>query len=275
MFILGKVIKIIGKEKGPTSIILAGVHGDEKCGVKAFKKILPNLHIGKGQVFFMYGNPKAIKMNKRFTEVNLNRMFKKDDLLSKKDKRSYEYKRAQFLKRYFHKADVLLDLHESSNIKSEVFAICEKNAKKIAKYLPVKSVVSGFDKLQPGGTDYYMNRIGKIGICVECGYLGNPKSAMVAERVIKYFLKVQGHTKNNASPRNPLFIKIYSMYVTINNFTLSKPFYDFEKVLKGQPIGTDGPKTVRAKKDSVILFANNRKKSGEEAFLLGQKDLSY
>lgn len=272
---LEKVIKIVGKEKGPTSIILAGVHGDEKCGVKAFKKILPNLHIEKGQVFFMYGNPKAIKMNKRFIEVNLNRMFKNEDLLSKKDKRSYEYKRAQFLKKYLRQADVLLDLHESSNIKSEVFAICEKNAKEIASYLPVTSVASGFDHIQPGGTDYYMNRIGKIGICVECGYLGNLKSAMVAEQVIRCFLKARGHIKNDANPRNLSLIKIYSMYVTTNNFTLAKPFYDFEKVLKGQLIGTDGPKKARAKRDSVILFAHDRKKSGEEAFLLGEKDLSY
>ena len=85
--------QLIGEKEGPTSIILAGVHGDEKCGVEAFKKLLPNLQIEKGRVWFGYGNPRAIEENKRFTEANLNRMFKGDEELSKKDKNSYEYKK--------------------------------------------------------------------------------------------------------------------------------------------------------------------------------------
>ena len=36
-----EITQLTGKEKGPASIILAGVHGDEKCGVEALKKILP------------------------------------------------------------------------------------------------------------------------------------------------------------------------------------------------------------------------------------------
>src|ERR1700674_4153678 len=108
-----EVIELIGKEKGSTSMILVGVHGDEKCGVEAINKILPNLQIEKGRVLIAYGNPRAIELNIRFTEANLNRMFKSNDHLSESDKKSYEYKRAQFLKKYLDQADALLDVHAS------------------------------------------------------------------------------------------------------------------------------------------------------------------
>ena len=85
-----EITQLAGKEKGSTSIILAGIHGDEKCGVEALRKILPNLEIERGRILFGYGNPRAIEAHQRFTEANLNRMFRSDDVLSKNEKRSYE-----------------------------------------------------------------------------------------------------------------------------------------------------------------------------------------
>lgn len=265
-------IQITGKKSGPTSIILAGVHGDEKCGIEAFENILPALKIERGTVLFGFGNPRAIAAGKRFTESNLNRMFKNAHLLSRKEKNSYEYKRARLLKSYLKQADTLLDIHASFTPNSKPFIICEANAEKIIKYLPVNLVVSGFDQIQPGGTDYFINSIGKIGICIECGHLGDPKTTKMAEKSINAFLKACGHISNDLKPTKQSYVRMYDLYKTKNrNFTLSKPFSDFEKVLKGQTIGMDGKNEVKADKNSLILFARNRKRIGEEAFLLGEK----
>jgi succinylglutamate desuccinylase len=265
-------IKIVGKKKGPISVILAGTHGNEKCGIRAFKKILPDIKIEKGRVWFGYGNPRAIKENKRFIESDLNRMFKLDDLLSKIEKKSYEYKRAKFLGKYLNKVGALLDIHASRTPGSKPFVICEANAKKIIKYLPVKLIVSGFDRVEPGGVDYYMNKTGKIGICAECGYFEDIKSTLTAQKVILAFLKARGHIANNLQPQKKSYIRLFDSYITkTKNFTLNKPFGDFEKVTKGQIIGFDGGKEARAPKTGVILFARNRKRIGEEGFLLGEK----
>src|SRR6185503_1602131 len=112
----------------------------------------PTLAVEKGRVFFVYGNPKAIELNQRCAEVNLNRMFKPDKFLTLEERRSYEYGRAQELKEYFEKADVLLDIHASSNSESRPFLICEPNSQDITKYLPFPTVVYGFDNVEPGGT---------------------------------------------------------------------------------------------------------------------------
>jgi len=266
------MIEIVGKQKGPTSIILAGVHGNEVCGIKAFKQIISTLKIEKGKIIFAYGNPRAIKANVRFTEANLNRMFKDDNFLSSKEKESYEYQRAQVLKKYFDQCDTLFDIHASYTKKSNPFIICQSNSKDITKYLPVNLAVSGFDKVEPGGTDYYMNKNNKIGITIECGYLGDPLTTEIAINSILAFIKACGHITNDLSINKQSYINMYSICKTkTNNFTLSKSFNDFEIIQKGQTIGIDGKKEVKATKDSVILFARNTQQSGNEAFLLGEK----
>lgn len=261
-----------GKEKGTTSVVLVGVHGDETCGVEALENILPTLEIERGTVLFGYGNPRAIVAKKRFMEVNLNRMFKNDRLLSKNEKDSYEYNRAQFLKKYLNTADALLDIHASSIPHSKTFVICEANAGEIVKYFPIDLVVSGFDKVEPGGTDYYMNSIGKVGICLECGYLKDPQSVKVAEENIFAFLKARGHITSNLVSQQQSYVRMFEKhYAKTDKFTLSKPFENFEVLQENQVIGIDGQEEVKTTKRCHILFAHNGTKVGDEIFLLGEQ----
>ena len=88
-----EIIELNGIQPGPTSMILVGVHGNERCGNEAVEELLPTLSIEKGRVIIVQGNPRAIEQNVRFTEMNLNRMFKPDDQLSVEEKQSYEYSR--------------------------------------------------------------------------------------------------------------------------------------------------------------------------------------
>ena len=65
---------------------------------------------------------------------------------------------------------------------------------------------------------------------------------------------------------------MYDIYLTkTEKFTLSKPFDDFETIERDQIIGTDGDEEVRSLDDSVILFAQNSERIGDEAYLLGKK----
>lgn len=265
------IIEITGTREGPTSVIIAGVHGDEKSGVLAFLNMLSTLKIKFGTVFFICGNPQAIKLNTRFTEANLNRMFKSDELLRDTEKTSYEYLRAQTIKTYLDKSEALLDIHCSFTPQSKPFIICESNGYGIASCLPVDLTVSGFDKVEPGGTDYYMNINGKIGICIECGYLGDESSITIAEQSIDAFLKTRGHIKESVLPNKQNRITMYSLYITkTESFVLNKPFEDFAEIKKGELIGYDGQQPINAGRDSIILFARNRSSKNEEAFLLGE-----
>lgn len=259
---------------GPTSIILAGIHGDEVCGLQAFADLLPTLHITHGRVIFSYGNPKAIEAHRRYTQMNLNRLFKQESAYSPEEKESYEYTRASFLKPLLLEADALLDIHASHTIGSRPFVICEPTAMDIAAFLPVDTVVTGLDAVQPGGTDGFMHRAGKVGICVECGYIQDDSSTAVAKQAIEAFLMAQGHMVSDVAvrPHKQVHVHIEELYRTKQEkFVLTKEFLDFEPVFKDQVLGFDGETPIAAKDDGVILFARNRNYRGGEAFLFGKQ----
>jgi len=264
-------MEYVGKEDGSTSIILVGVHGDEPCGIEALEKIIPTLKIKSGRVLIGYGNPKAIKQEVRNTETNLNRMFRPDRDLTVKEKQSYEYSRAQILKKYLDQADALLDIHSSHTPESRPFIICERSCLNITRCLPLDLVVYGFDSVEPGGTDYYMNQNNKIGICVECGYTRDKETTSIAIQAIQAFLVSREHINGVRRTFKQTFIQMYMLYKNKKAFVLSRPFADFENVSCGEIIGRDGGEEISAKKDSVILFARNVNKKDQEVFLLGEK----
>lgn len=264
-------IQLTGKEDGPTSVVLVGVHGDEVCGVRALDLLLPTLEIEKGTVWFGYGNPRAIKENVRQVQENLNRMFKSDCDLSMREKTSYEYTRAQEIKKYLDQADALLDVHASYTPQSRPFVICEQNAYELASALPADLVVSGFDDVQPGGTDYYMNQQGKIGICLECGYLGDPLSTQRAIEGIFAFLRKRGHCPGTAGIVMQTYMCMKEMYLAQTSlFVLAQQFNDFDEVRTGDIIGHDGTDAIQAKTTGRILFARNGNMIGDEVFLFGE-----
>jgi succinylglutamate desuccinylase len=263
--------------QGVNSAIFVGVHGDEICGIQAVKEITENLQIDSGSVLFVFANPNAIKANTRMTEFNLNRAFKNESEYDKETKKTYEYKRAQELKKYLDNVDVLLDIHSSFSEESEPFIICEKNANDIVKFFPKEfsKIAYGFDSKQPGGTDYYMNSLGKIGICIECGSHQNPNAGILAKKTTLQFLKIRGHIKGvpvlEGEKIDREYIQVTDLYYTkSDNFRLSKDFADFEGLSQGSIIGKDGEEDIISRKDSLILFARNREEIGQEGFLLAE-----
>lgn len=271
--VLNKTI-IRGKKPGKTSIIMAGVHGNEICGVNVIASLLPDIYIEVGKVIFIIGNPKAVKKNVRFTEFNLNRAFLPASRYSNKIKKTYEYKRAQKLKKILNQGDALLDIHSTLH-PNKPFIICEKNALEIVSYFPkdFKRIVQGFDALEPGATDGYMTSRKGLGICVECGQHDSLLAANIAKKAILSFLSARGHTDSSKIKKinNREIVKMNYLYKTKSaSFILNKNFSDFEKIKKGTLIGVDCDKNIKSPNDCVIVFAHNRDKKNEEAFLLGE-----
>lgn len=259
-----------GPLPGKTSVIFAGVHGNEKCGIEAFENIVHNLTIKQGTVYFILANPKAIEQNIRYTEKNLNRLFKKDQHVLEKDKASYEYLRSRELITYLDKADVLLDIHASNSPDSKPFIICEENALSITSYISIPTTVLGFDELEPGGSDGYMNSIGKIGICIECGYTKDSQSTFVAEKSILEFLAIQKHIDADIKKNTSEIYQMQGIYHTkSDSFRLTKDYADFERIVSGQYIALDDSRPVYAPESGIIMFARNRSEIDSEGFLWG------
>lgn len=268
------MIQIFDSNKpGPNIVVMAGVHGNEKCGIVAFEQVLPTLRITKGKVTFVIGNPEAVALNVRFTQSNLNRMFRGDEGMTEEEKNSYEFERARELMPILKKADALLDIHSSTTAQTIPFIICEQQSYDCAAYLPGEIIVSGIDVLHPTGTDAFVNQSGGKGICIECGNHDDSKSVSIAlcaiEIFLSYFKVIEVKKELKKYPQRK--VQADWIYKNVGDFKLTRPFAEFERLKEGSVIGIDDGVEVTAPYDGVILFPNDRTEKGKEAFLFGKE----
>lgn len=261
----------IGTRPGKTLSIIAGIHGNETCGLKAFEEILSNLLIESGTVHFIYGNPEAILKNTRQTEMNLNRVFRPEDTLLEAEKNSYERKRALEIMKYLDQSEALLDIHSSGTEKSVPFIICEPASFPVAEKLPFEIKSCGWDNIHAGSTDNYMNVNGKIGICIECGHHTDDTAIEKAKESILDFLKIFGAISGDLpTTQKQKTIKIRGTYRTKTNFSPVEEYRDFQKISRSELVGFDGDNKITFDSDGYMIFCRHRDSSFEEAFIIGE-----
>lgn len=252
---------------GPTVLVLGGVHGDERGGIKLVRDLLSGKNIPaitKGKLIAALGNLAAIAADKRCLEHNMNRAFiNAPDIACA----CVECSRAKELTTLLDEADILLDLHASFTPGTQPFLICERNALPYVGAMDMPNVCFGFDAVQPGGTDYYANRIGKVGICVECGYLSEKAGVSIASNALASLLATMDMVGMPKPMVEKRCFQATCQYVSKENFTLRKPFEDFEAVKKGDVIGRDGHAEIRAPENGYVLFACNQREPRKESFV--------
>ena len=261
-----------GKAKGKTVAIFGGIHGNEKVGVKMIDILRKKLEVQAGTVCLVYGNPKAIKQNKRFIEKNLNRCFKKGN-----KGETLEDKRAMELMKILDECDALLDLHAFPNSQGEPFAICEQEAFDIAEKFNVPVISSGWGKTEPGATEGYMYNNGKIGIGIECGSdrVGNrteslERAKFVTDIFLKYFGCINGKIIiDNASKK---YVKVFKAIIRKSkNFKFSRNYKNFDSLKEGEIFAIENRKKFIAKKDECIVLPTPNEPIGGEICILGRE----
>lgn len=267
----GIVATLSGPEPGPSVVIMGSVHGDEPCGPAAFERILPTLRLKRGTATFVIGNPRALAAGKRFTEANLNRMFREDALLSPEKRASYEYARSRELMPLLSGADALLDIHSSESAAADPFIVCGERSRAIAERMPFPIISWNWDaaNVEPGGTDDFMERSGKIGICIECGYDEDPSSADKAEESIRRFLALMRLTDDAVPLKVPeqKALRAVHAHIAETDFAPVAMVPDFTEVAAGALIGTDGGREMRAPSDGYLVFVRRRTGPGQEAYV--------
>lgn len=264
------IIELDSNIKWNTTTIMVWVHWNELSWINALNRILWNIKIISWKVYFIIANLKALEINQRLYEKNLNRCF-----VEKIDWETYEDLRAQEIIPYLKESDYLLDVHNTINQGNSIpFLISEY--KDLGKYFDVDLVISGFDKLHPGWSDSFMNTIWKIGLCLESWSIYDPKWPEIAERWIINFLKftknIDWETAIKNEQKHIVFDNIYKN--TTPNFKFAKKFNDFEPINKWQLIWYDWKNPVYSDRNGYIVFTYIPQKIWEECFCLW-KDLNF
>lgn len=260
-------IKLIkGYRPGPTVAIVAGTHGNEITPVQALlawqRRLQPERVYGR--VFFVLGNPRALKRRVRFIEGDLNRAF------GRTGRRTFiEARRARELKPIFRVCDAVLDLHASNTRRTRHFLIAEPAALRIGRSLPFPIVVHGFDRFEPGSIDWFANSVGGIGLCAECGYLDADRTRLIAHRAIETFLVATGAILGNVREFRQERLRVHHLYHNRSaRFQPKRTWADLAPVRRHELIGLDGTRPIRASVSGKLLFVRERTTPAQECFLL-------
>ena len=265
-----KFFELKGALPGKKVVLLAGVHGNEVCGVRAFDEFIPQLKIDSGSALFIFANLEAIKQNKRFVEYNLNRCFLKEQPPAIQS--ALEGRIAREIAPYLESADALLDIHASPIPESPPFAICDEKWIKDCSMFDVDIASFNWDPFEPGSTDYYMNLQKKPGFCVECGCLNDEKSIKIAKSAIERFLIWTGNLSGKiAIKENQKVVKITGLYKNkFAHFRKSREFKDFEQLKEKTLIGKEGLREIYGEQGQIVLFVRDCDSLNEECFLTAQ-----
>lgn len=278
------VYQFFGSLPGPRIVIFGAVHGNERCGAEAIRKIIQKIKNGKirlirGSVTFVpVANPEAYRKNIRQTEENLNRVFRRT-----KNPKSYEAKLANTLSVFLDDADVFLDIH-SFSAKGQPFVFLDyprtpKGNRDFIQALGFENAISGWDALyraespkQGYDTVRYAAERGAYNVIVECGHHNDSRSSAVAYRTIlrtlRYFAVISGVVEKKKRPREVVMKKIF--FKKNENDFFSKDWKHLDAVKKSQVIAyCENGKIIKAHTHGFIVLPKHWARKGEEWFYFG------
>lgn len=288
--------EVHGSNKGPTLMIFAGIHGNEKAGVLAAEKVLHKIReeniLFNGNVHFILGNINALNRNVRFMDADLNRIWTRDKMEEiKKDSVVLNAETREQISIYEILINVLknesgpyyfLDLHTTSSPSVPFITISDSlNNRKFSSYFPVP-IVLGIEEYLEGPLLTFINDHGYISLGFEGGQHTDPESVVNCEYFIwkslvhsgcvekdqvKDFQKYRDHFSEMCCKHQ--FFEITYRYALENpqDFRMNSEFQNFEPIDKDQLLAFHRGKEVRAEQSGRI-FMPLYQTQGEEGFFI-------
>jgi len=271
------VFGCIDSEPKTRKLITVCVHGDEICGLIAVNELIEEgffeetLDFKHERVTIILGNPKAVECNKRFVDINLNRIFtphfmkKKTDLLGKE---LYEVSRLEEIAPEIEKCDEYLDIH-STSAPTVPFAIVTpgEESENIAKKFPVNFILHNLVKVIVGTSLDHAHAFKKIGCCVECGQHRERQSVEVAKETIQAFL-----SKSHSSACSKEILFVDKAEILHKGFKFCVDAKAFDRIQYNELIARDdvvGEMRCPYEQGAFLIMPIANPVIGEEAWLWG------
>lgn len=155
-------------------LVIGGTHGNEWTGIYAVKKYAQEIRqeFPKLDLHFIFANPEAFKINKRFKDEDLNRAFQ---FLHEERPSSYEHTRAKELKNQIDKETCfVLDLHTTtSNMGNTVIISHDEPLNFAVAHALVKNLPDCRIIYSPDPNRKYLASQSTYGLMIEVGPVPN------------------------------------------------------------------------------------------------------
>jgi predicted deacylase len=302
-------ITLDGPVPGPRLLVLGAVHGDERCGPEAIRRVAAEFADGRRRLrrgcltLVPVTNVLAYREGRREGERNLNRGLAPTDAPV-----AYEDHLANWLCPLLAAHDVLVDLHSFRSPGRPFVMLGPKDndgplepfghaarEEALALRLGIDRIVEGWLQTYAAGamrrerassperstyrygvgTTEYARSAGAYALTVECGQHDDPQAPEVAYRVIGNALAtlrlVDAPVPDPVTaPETLNLCEVYDKVDAADAFT--RPWRSFDPVARGEVIGVraDGER-VLAPFDGWIVFPNASALAGREWFLLARR----
>lgn len=185
--------------RDPEIAVVAGVHGDETCGVTAIERFqAANIPL-REPVRLIVANEEALTRGQRCIDTDLNRAFPGDP-----DSDLHEDRLAAALKDELQGCSAVLDLHSTRSY-AEPFVVTPRDAGAVAGLIQATGVSYAVDisRFGDGGLTSRCN-----GVVVECGITGSDAAAEHAYRILTNWLAAQGVIEDSYDLTDPDVFRI-------------------------------------------------------------------
>lgn len=166
----------------PEVAVVAAIHGDEPCGVRAVERVLDDRPSVERPVKLIVANEEALARGVRYVDEDLNRAFPGDA-----DAETHEGRLASDLARELRDCTTLA-LHSTQSY-AEPFALVDTVdavARSLCPFLPVSVLVETGEQSDGRLIEYPHT------LEVECGYQGSERAAENAVDLVYGFLEATG-----------------------------------------------------------------------------------
>lgn len=297
---MDRVLGIIeGEESGPLVMCICAIHGNEQVSIRAFERVhdaIKHHNIPfRGKFIGVLGNIPAVLANKRFIDVDLNRVWTEKHIKSlvtkpKEEYRSEDREMMELLHLISevdsdaHEIKIIADLHATSSENGNFIVVPlgeEENDIIRALHLPV---VVDLDKYLEGTLLGYIHKSGFISFAFEGGLIGSDQALQLHISGIWEILESAGCITHNdhinedhyanqlmtISQELPKKVKVlYRHWVEPEDeFEMEPGFINFNSVKKGQLLARDIRGNIHAPYDGLIFMPLYQKEGNDGFFIV-------
>jgi succinylglutamate desuccinylase len=292
--------RLVGREDGPTLIVVGGMHGNEPGGAMAARRVLDRLsreeEAVRGELLALAGNLGALRAGRRYHAKDLNRQWGEANLEALRarspegddaeDREQRELLGAiESAMRRARGTVYVADLHTTS-APGIPFVITGDTLpqRKLAVSIPLPTVLGLEEQLDGALTEYWTRR-GCVTLAVEGGQHDDPASAQSLEALIYVVADASGLLTERLDevPRARRFLdarraglppvmEVVERHAITDadGFVMEPGFRNLDRARCEQLLARDVRGEIRAPRDGVVILPLYQK-SGNDGFFWGRE----
>lgn len=291
--------KLKGAKSGPTVLFFAGIHGNEPAGVLALQQVLEELSLNEknlqGTIYAVRGNLKALSEEKRYLDVDLNRLWTKANIKMVQNKKVLLVEEKELLELFDFLKEIIktekglfyiIDYHTTSSKTLPFITINDSMInRKFAQQFPVP-VVLGIEEFLEGPLLSFVNQLGYVAIGFESGqhsdheaisnsvaftYMTLVSAGVVGKMDVADFGNYPHQLEKAATSVRDIFEVVHLHKITgVDVFKMLPGFESFQKINKGTHLATNNFLPVYSNFDGR-LFMPLYQNQGSDGFFIIRK----